>query len=370
MKEFMVRPSVYKFDTVREFIKDFDLGKEDFILTTKPVFEFHLKELNLECQIKFYEMYGEGEPSDEKVEKIYEDIVGTPKRVIAVGGGSVLDIAKLFSLKRITPVEDLYEGKFEPVKDKELILVPTTCGTGSEITNIAILELINKGTKKGLSSDEMFANAAVLIPELLQGLPFKVFASSSIDALIHAVESTLSPNGNEITRIFSYKAVEMILKGYILIRDKGEEYRSELLGDFSLASLLAGIAFSNAGCAAVHALSYPLGAKYHIPHGESNYAVFMGVMNNYMELKTDGEIKVLRTFISKILSCDEEDAFIGLEELLECILTKKKLSEYGVSEYELDIFAKSVMENQERLMKNNFVELDEERVLKIYKELC
>ena len=109
-----------------------------------------------------------------------------------MGCGSVLDIAKLFNLKRITFIEDLYEDKFEPIKDKELVLVPTTCGIGSEIINIDILELINKGTKKGLSSDEMFADAAILIPELLQEPPFKVFTSSSIDVLIHSVESALS----------------------------------------------------------------------------------------------------------------------------------------------------------------------------------
>ncbi|WP_294468260.1 4-hydroxybutyrate dehydrogenase [uncultured Anaerofustis sp.] len=369
MNGFMVRPSVYKFETVRDFINDFKPGKDDFILTTKPVYDFNLKGLGIEAQIKFYETYGQGEPSDEKVERIYKDITGTPKRIIAIGGGSVLDIAKLFCLRRVTPVVDLYEGKFEPIKDKELILVPTTCGTGSEVTNIAILELIGLGTKKGLSSKEMFADSAVLIPELLKGLPFKVFASSSIDALIHAVESALSPNGNEITRIFSYKAIEMILKGYTLIRKKGEDYMVELLDEFSLASLLAGIAFSNAGCAAVHALSYPLGAKYHVPHGEANYAVLSGVMSNYLEIKTDGEIEILESFISDVLGCGKKEAFVKLEELLGCILIKKRLSEYGVKEAELETFAKSVIENQGRLMKNNFVKLDEERVLKIYKEL-
>ena len=369
MNKFMVRPAVYKFNTVKEFVNDFKPGKEDLILTTKPVYEFNLKNLKLDSEIKFYEMYGQGEPSDEKVEKIFNDIKVSPKRIIAIGGGSVLDIAKLFCLKKITPVVDLYEGKFSPIKDKELILIPTTCGTGSEVTNISILELVGLGTKKGLASNEMFADSAVLIPELLKGLPFKVFASSSIDALIHAIESTLSPNGNEITRIFSYKAIEMILKGYILINEKGEDYLVELLSDFSLASLLAGIAFSNAGCAAVHALSYPLGAKYHVPHGESNYAVFTAVMNNYLEIKKDGEIEILQKFVGEILGCKEEDVFSKLDELLNNILTKKSLSEYGVKESDLELFAQSVMENQGRLMKNNFVELNKEKVLKIYKEI-
>ena len=190
------------------------------------------------------------------------------------------------------------------MKNKELVLVPTTCGTGSEVTNIAILALNSRGTKKGLAVDDMYADEAVLIPELLKGLPFGVFATSSIDALIHAIESSLSPKGNETTRMFGYRAIEMILTGYMKIAKEGKEARIPLLNDFLMASNYAGIAFGNAGCAAVHALSYPLGATFHVPHGEANYAMFTGVMNNYMEIKTDGEIEKLNNYIAGILGCD------------------------------------------------------------------
>ena len=263
----------------------------------------------------------------------------------------------------------LIEGKIAPVKEKELILVPTTCGSGSEMTNVAVFALSKKGTKKGLASDEMYADAAVLIPELLRVLPFRFFATSSIDALIHAVESSLSPKGNTYTRMFGYQAIEMILNGYMQIRDRGEEARMDHLEEFLLASNYAGIAFGNAGCAAVHALSYPLGATYHVTHGESNYAMFTGVMKNYMEIKTDGEIAKLNAFIAGILGCAAEHVYESLEELLDTILPKKRLHEYGVTEEDLVRFTDSVMTNQGRLMANNFVELDRERVYKIYREL-
>ena len=95
-----------------------------------------------------------------------------------------------------------------------ILEVPTTCGTGSEMTNIAILALTRRNTKKGLAHDSMYADAAVLIPELLKHLPFRFFATSSIDALIHAMESSLSPRSNETLRLFSYRAISMILNGY------------------------------------------------------------------------------------------------------------------------------------------------------------
>jgi 4-hydroxybutyrate dehydrogenase len=136
-----------------------------------------------------------------------------------------------------------------------------------------------------------------------------------------------------------------------------------------LASNYAGIAFGNAGCAAVHALSYPLGAAYHVAHGESNYAIFTGVMKNYMEIKTDGEIAKLNRFMAEILECPVRLVYEELEKLLNILIPKKALHEYGVTEKQLAEFADSVMENQGRLMANNFVELDRDRVYKIYKEL-
>ena len=239
----------------------------------------------------------------------------------------------------------------------------------SEVTNISILALNSRGTKKGLAVDQMYADTAVLIPELLEGLPFGVFATSSIDALIHAIESSLSPKGNETTRLLGYQAISMILNGYKEIAEKGKEARIPLLSQFLMASNYAGIAFANAGCAAVHAMSYPLGATYHVAHGESNYAMFTGVMKNYMELKTDGEIAVLNKFIAHILGCDAKDVYEELEKLLNVIIQKKPLHEYGMKESEIEEFADSVLENQQRLLANNFVPLDRDRLIKIYREL-
>lgn len=369
MQQLMIKPTIYKFETAKEFVESFALGAGDLVLTNAYIYEPYFGALNLECEVIFQEKYGAGEPSDEMAEAIYADIKETPKRIIAIGGGTIIDLAKLYALEQTTPILDLYDGKIPVKKDKELILVPTTCGTGSEVTNISILALNSRGTKKGLANDEMYADAAVLVPQLLEGLPDYVFATSSIDALIHAIESSLSPKGNAYTRMFGYKAIEMIINGYKVIRDQGMAARKPLLGDFMTASNYAGIAFGNAGCAAVHALSYPLGATYHVAHGESNYAMFTGVMKNYMELKTDGEIAVLNQFLADLLACPVEAVYEELEKLLNVLIEKKALREYGVTEEQLAEFADSVMENQGRLMANNFAELDRDRVYKIYKEL-
>ena len=373
MQQLMIRPTIHKFDTAKEFAAEFAIGEGDLVLTNQYIFEPYFGSMNLGCDVIYQEKYGAGEPSDEMAEAIYHDIYAdgkaAPERIIAIGGGTIIDLAKLYALKQTAPILDLYDGKIPVEKDKELILVPTTCGTGSEVTNISILALKSRGTKKGLANDAMYADAAVLVPEFLEGLPDYVFATSSIDALIHAIESSLSPKGNVYTRMFGYKAIEMILNGYKVIRDEGMAARKLLLSDFMIASNYAGIAFGNAGCAAVHALSYPLGATYHVAHGESNYAMFTGVMKNYMEIKTDGEIAKLNRFLADILECPVRYVYEELEKLLNVLIPKKALHEYGVTVEELSEFADSVMENQGRLMANNFVELDRERVYKIYKEL-
>ncbi len=367
MKELSVRPEIYKYDSAKEFAEAFRLQKGDLILTNEYIYRPHFGALDLECDVICQENYGTGEPTDEMAEAILKDIKG--KRIIAIGGGTVLDLAKLFALKQVSPVLDLYDGKLPIKKNKELILVPTTCGTGSEVTNIAILALISRGTKKGLAVDEMYADAAVLIPELLSGLPFGVFSASSIDALVHAVESTLSPKANATTRMFGYRAIEMILKGYLEIAEKGPGARLMLLDDFLTASNYAGIAFGNAGCAAVHALSYPLGAVYHVPHGESNYAMFTGVLKNYMELRPEGELLKLNRFIADLIGCPISDVYDETEKLLNVLLPKKPLHAYGMKETEIEQFTDSVLENQQRLLVNNFAKFDRDRILKIYREL-
>jgi len=163
--------------------------------------------------------------------------------------------------------------------------------------------------------------------------------------------------------------MEMIIRGYQKIAAEGKEGRISLLGDFLIASNYAGLAFGTAGCAAVHATSYPLSGKYHVAHGESNYVMFTGVLKNYREIRQDGEIAVLNEALAGLLGCGVSEVYEKLEELLNQILPKKPLHTYGVMKEDLPEFAHSVITNQGRLMGNNFVPLDEKQVLKIYRDL-
>lgn len=370
MKELILKTELYTFETCSEFIRSFSLGGGDLIFTIRPIYEKYFKRDAPGARVLFWEDFGSGEPTDEMTDAVIKAASAEEyKRLIAVGGGSIVDIAKAAAASGGRSVDELYADPASIKRPCGFIIIPTTCGTGSEVTNISIINRTRIGTKMGLVSDALFADQAVLIPELLAGLPYEVFASSSIDALVHAVESALSPKATGFSKLLSYSAAEMIIKNYLEMSEKGRGARIPLLGSFLAASNYAGIAFGTAGCAAVHALSYPLGGKYHIPHGESNYAVFTGVMKNYLELSSGGEMSRMMEFISSLLSCGKSETWDRLESLLDGVLPRKPLRAYGVSEEDIPAFSRAVMETQQRLMQNNFVPLDEARVMKIYREL-
>ena len=371
MKQFSVIPVIKMMDTVEEFTKEYSMDKKDLVFVSGSVYKRFGSLLSREgIHIVNFANYPKGEPTDLLVEGLCKEIAGIDyDRVIAIGGGTVIDVAKLFSLEKVSPVVDLFQKKIPAIRSKKLVLIPTTCGTGSEVTNISILELTTINSKFGLAVDELYADEAVLIPELVKDIPLKFFATSAIDALIHSIESYTSPKANAFTQAYSLQAMSMILKGFQAVAKGGDEAKRRLAGDFLYASCMAGIAFGNAGCAAVHAMSYPLGATHHVPHGEANYAMFTGVYKTYQAIDPDGAIKDLNAFLADILSCESDQIYVAIEALLDQILPKKALHEYGVTQEELVTYTETVMTQQTRLMNNNYVELDGETVMEIYQSL-
>ena len=199
-------------------------------------------------------------------------------------------------------------------------------------------------------------------------LPYGVFATSSIDAMIHAVESYLSPGACALSEIFSVKALELILQGWQKAVEEGGKDAWKACGaEFLRASNYAGIAFGHAGCAAVHAMAYPLGSVHHIPHGQANQLMFADVMKKYAEKDPGGKLAALSAVLGKELRVAAKDGLAALYRLMDDVLKKEPLREYGVTEEELPTFAKNVVETQQRLLSNNFVPLSEEEILEIYK---
>lgn len=373
MREILIKGQLHKFAAFKDFAEEFALGKRDLIVTNEFIYKPFMESLNLDCQVVFQEKFGAGEPSEEMLTDIFAALdPDTYDRIIAVGGGAIMDICKVLSLKRPTSAHDLYFKKFDVIPEKELVAIPTTCGTGSEVTNISVAIVRDDNgntTKLGLVSDLLIPSSVCLIPEMLKTLPYAPFASSAIDALIHAVESYLSPARATMTsELYGVKAMELILEGFRQLKEKGADARLDYLDEYVTAACYAGIAFLQAGCATVHAMSFPLGGTYHVPHGESNYALFGKVLEKYDARKPEGKIAEFKKTIARILGGTEEEAIANLNQLLETILHLKPLTEYGFREEDVDIFTESVIENQQRLVTNSYVPLTKELIKEIYTE--
>ena len=363
MRQLKLSTELHEYDDVASFIEDFKIGERDLILSNRSICNDLFAGIG--CPALYLEDYGSGEPSDIMINKLLTDYNRFDcDRIIAIGGGSIMDISKVLSVCDGTgDVNDLYENISGLKKIHELICIPTTCGTGSEVTNIAIVNRTVISTKQGLVHDCMYPDHAVMIPQLLDSLPYEVFATSSIDALVHAVESYLSPLATDYTKIFSIEAIRKIISNYKIIATNHDAYKT-CFKDMLIASNYAGIAFGNAGTGLVHAMSYAFGGKYHVPHGESNYQFFLPVLQFYQQKEPDGLIRDIEILADELLY---GKGLSGLEELLEKILHKKAMHEYGATEEDIVPFAQSTIDNQQRLLVKSYIPVTYEEIERIYR---
>ncbi len=378
-REIIIAPTIYKVADFGMLVEEFKLNERDCVLTNEFIYKPFMEQYNLPCNFVFQEKFGAGEPSEAMIETMYEAIpYDSYDRVIAIGGGAIMDLCKLLGCRRPSSVHELYFKREPIVHEKEVIAVPTTCGTGSEVSNISVAivkdekdgVLTGTETKLGLVSDDIIPNKVCLCPDMLKTLPYKPFAASAIDALIHCCESFLSPARKTITsELFSTKGMELILEGFRRIGENGPDARLEYLDEFLTASMYGGIAFLKAGCATVHGMSFPLGGTYHVPHGESNYALFGKILEIYDEYDPNGELLKFKQLVARITGCEVENAIPYLNELLEKVLHLKPLREYGFTEEDIDIFAASVEANQQRLITNSYVQpWTQELSKRVYRE--
>ncbi|NVK18468.1 MAG: iron-containing alcohol dehydrogenase [Methylocystaceae bacterium] len=293
--------------------------------------------------------------------------------VIGFGGGSSMDVAKLVALMvgSDEKLDDIYGVNMVKGKRLPLIQVPTTAGTGSEVTPISIIT-VGATEKKGVVAPELLPDIALLDAELTLGLPAKITAATGVDAMVHAIEAytSTSANNNPISKVLATQALRLLGENIMtVVKDPtNKEARSQML----LGSTLAGQAFANSPVAAVHALAYPLGGIYHIPHGLSNALVLPHVMAFNAPNCQDAYAE-LAPFIFPELQ-NETDKAVRVDKLVSMIAQLSKdlglettLREMDIKEDALATLASEAMK-QTRLLVNNPREVDEKAALEIYKQ--
>ncbi|MCG5242311.1 iron-containing alcohol dehydrogenase [Azospirillum doebereinerae] len=289
--------------------------------------------------------------------------------VIGFGGGSSLDTAKLVALLAGTPqnLPDIYGIGLAKGPRLPLIQVPTTAGTGSEVTPIAIVTTPTS-EKKGVVSSLLYPDLAVLDARLTLGLPPRVTAMTGIDAMVHAIEAyTTRHKKNPLSDSLALRALSLLGANIRTVIEDGRNVaaRAAMLQ----GSLLAGIAFANAPVGAVHALAYPLGGHFHVPHGLSNALVLLPVLEFnrpaaetlYAELAP--AILPGRSFATP---AEAAVGFIGaMRDLVAAMPMEQRLEEVGVRREDLPMLAADAMKVQ-RLLINNPREVSYDDALAIY----
>ncbi len=292
--------------------------------------------------------------------------------ILGIGGGSSLDIAKVASILVTNdgPVSSYFGIDMVPKPGLKTILAPTTAGTGSEVTPIAILSDHHEKLKKGIVSSYLFPSVAILDPEFTLGLPAAVTAATGMDALIHAVEAFTSKNATSFTDMLAKEAMWLISQNIRTAFANGSnlDARAKMLE----GSLLAGMAFANAGVTAVHAFAYPIGAEFHIPHGVANSIMLAAVMEFNM-LGSVPKFAVMAELLGENTQglSEREAASVAVESLRSLaadVEIPSSLSEFGVKDEDIPSLAQGVMKVT-RLLANNPRELKLEDAEKIYRRV-
>lgn len=290
--------------------------------------------------------------------------------ILAIGGGSPMDVAKVAALLAGggENLADVYGVNVARGPRLPLVLMPTTAGTGSEVTPIAIITTGN-AEKKGVVSPLLLPDMAILDADLTLGLPGSVTAATGIDAMVHAIESyaSISPNNNPISRGLARRALQLLGANIreAVFNGGNRDARAAML----LGSLLAGQAFANSPVAAVHALAYPIGGHFHVPHGLSNALVLKHVLcfnlpaarDVYAEIAADAFPELM-----EIQASERAQAFIdALSDLGRELKIPQTLREVGIPRSALSLMAHDAMK-QTRLLVNNPRPLAEQDALAIY----
>lgn len=276
--------------------------------------------------------------------------------VIGLGGGSSLDIAKLVAVMAKNPgkISDYFGIDLVLHPGLPLICVPTTAGTGSEVTPIAILSDEAEHLKKGVVSGYLFPRVALLDPLLTIGLPSSVTASTGMDALIHAMEAFTSINANDLTDHLAFKAIQLLYGNIRTAYARGEDVTARF--NMLEGSLIAGLAFANAGVTAVHAFAYPLGGEFHVPHGLANAVMLPHVLRFNMLGNLAKFATISKAFGLPVKNLSQKQAaemgLSAIEELMRDINIPLHLRDMNIAQEAIPRMAEGVMKVT-RLLANN-----------------
>lgn len=294
--------------------------------------------------------------------------------IVALGGGSSIDTAKIIALhdNPFISATNLFNQDLSKFNKLPLIAIPTTAGTGAEVTFVSVITATD-GNKFAVFHSKILPDVAILDANLTLGLPPLITAATALDAMIHCIEAyTSRTKKNPISDALAVKGLQLLWQNYrkVMTDGKNIEARSEML----LGSCLAGMAFVNASVAAVHGLSYPLSIRFHVPHGHANALVMAGVFTFNLPAAQQHYAELARAVLPKqTLSLDDTAAATLFIDELKQFLTesglKTSLRELGIQQTDIDGLATLMINTYARLIVSNPIDMTVDDVKKIYQDV-
>ncbi len=312
------------------------------------------------------------EPSYIQVQEVVDEVTGTgTELVVAVGGGSVMDTAKLACVCAGAPytVHDLLKDPARARKQLPCVAVPTTAGTGAEATINAIVAVPEDEVKIGIVNDAMMPDVVLLDVRMVQNLPRSIAAATGVDAMCHAIECFTCKKANPFSDTFALEAFDLIINNIEHACDSKDDLEAKRA--MQIAALYGGIAITASGTTAVHGLSYPLGGKYHVPHGVSNAILLSPVMHfNEPAIRDRLAAAYDRAIKGDAKTEQEKSAAVikRMDEIVEHLDIPKTLDALGVHDAPIDWLAEAGIQ-QQRLLSNNKREVTLEDAKAIYRQI-
>ena len=285
----------------------------------------------------------QGRDTPEPATDVVEDTAAVARKgnfdvIIGLGGGSILDVAKMASALVTNPgkTKDYFGPEKVPNRGKPTIIIPTTSGTGAEVTKHAIFLDREANVKKAVASAALLPNVAIVDPMLSVSCPPRATASAGIDAFIHAAEPFLSKNANPITDALALDAVSILTRWLGPAFADGQNLEARYY--MSLGSVMSGIVLNNSGTSLVHAMAYPVGGEYHTPHGITLSAILVACFEGILMAKQEKMVLLAKAMGEPIDGLSPREA---ASRALEAIRHLLRSVDLPVSLKELDITDKT-----------------------------
>ena len=345
-------------------VTDFGIKEQGYVKTIEKILSKYKIEISTFDQVK-------ADPPEKNIfDAVYIAKKNKCDSIIGLGGGSSMDVAKAVSYFAINDkkIQDCYGVGKLTHKRMPLIQIPTTAGTGSEVTNIAIFTLESE-QKMGIVDPLLYADHVILDANLTLNLPNTITAYSVIDAMVHAIEAfTTKLKKNPISDSLAKKALYLLGKNIKIVHKEPKNIKAR--ESMLLGSTLAGMAFTNAPCAGVHALAYPVGALFKVPHGLSNSLVLPEVIKFNADSAESLYLEIADLCIPELKNkkVHMSDFINGIYNLIRYLKIPKKLKEVGVNHNDIPKLAEDAMK-QERLLINNPVKIEYKNAVNIYEAI-